>query len=275
MLAAQLPKISLVLPSYNQGRYLQACLDSLFVQEYPDLELIVMDGGSKDESVAILERHAERFAYWQSQPDGGQPRAINQGFARASGQLFTWLNSDDILLPGALHAIARHWQAHPELDVLYGDQVDLDADGAVVDRYFHPPYWHALAWRTVPYIAQQGTVFTAALWQRVGGVDPELHCMFDHELWMRFMSAGARFGHVDAVVGGFRRHSESKGSSWLEIYAREKRIVAERYAAQRGSVLQRKVARGLFMGLQALNGNYARSLVFRLGNQRRLRRYQP
>ncbi|HEX2730710.1 MAG TPA: glycosyltransferase family 2 protein [Polyangiaceae bacterium] len=270
-----LPTLSLVVPSFNQAPYLRACFDSILSQEYPALELIVMDGGSTDGSKALIEKYSGHFAHWQSERDGGQGNAINAGFARASGTLFTWLNSDDTLLPGALWQVVESWCNDPGQDVLYGDHVDIDATGRIVDRYYHPRFHNRLAWWTVPYIAQQGTVFTRALWEAVGGIDAKLHCMLDYDLWFRFMKHGARFGHVGRALGGFRRHSESKGGSWHETYARERAQVAEHYKAEFGSPLTRKLARGAFVCWQAANGNYARTLSFRLTTQRRLRRYQP
>lgn len=270
-----LPRISVVVPSYNQVQYLQACLDSLYEQQYPGLELIVMDGGSSDGSRELLERQAGRFTHWQSEPDGGQPRALNLGFERASGHLFTWLNSDDILLPGALRHAARCFQQTPHADVMYGDQVDLNAAGEVVERFYHPAFSSSLAWWTVPYIPQPGTLFRAELWRRVEGVDPELQCMFDHDLWMRFMRQRARFVHVGRALAGFRRHSESKGGSWFETYSRERQKVAEQYASERGSPWQRALARAAFVSLQTASGNYAKTLTYRVLRHGRLRKYEP
>jgi glycosyltransferase involved in cell wall biosynthesis len=273
--STELPAISLVIPSYNQGRYLTACFESILAQRYPNLELIVMDGGSKDESCAIIERYAQHFAHWQSEPDGGQGNAINAGFARAQGTLLTWLNSDDLLLPNALHAAVETWRSHPRTDVVYGHHIDIDAEGAVVDRYFHPPFVTQLAWWTVPYIPQQGTLFTRELWRRVGGIDAKLHCMLDHDLWYRFMQAGARFRQIGIPVGAFRRHSESKGGSWHDTYARERKLMAERYQGEFGSPLLRKLARGAYVAYQASSGHYAKSLAFRILHHGRVGRYNP
>lgn len=269
-----LPTLSIVVPSFNQGRYLEACIESILAQDYPGLEIIVMDGGSRDDSRQIIERYQQHFQHWQSQPDGGQGNAINAGFARANGELFTWLNSDDLLLPGALRRAAECWQADPSASVLYGNQIDIDAQGKVVDRYYHPAYFTQLAWWTVPYIPQQGTVFTRELWQRVNGIDAELHCMLDHDLWYRFMRAGARFRHVGIAVGAFRRHGESKGGSWHDTYARERRLMAERYRSEFGGPLTRRVARAAFVALQTATGHYARSLAHRL-LLGRISRYEP
>jgi glycosyltransferase involved in cell wall biosynthesis len=270
---SKLPSLSIVVPSFNQGRYLEACIKSILDQDYPDLQIIVMDGGSSDDSRQIIERYQQHFSHWQSEPDGGQGNAINLGLARATGELLTWLNSDDLLLPGALRTAGERWQAS-HAEVLYGNQIDIDAHGRVVDRYYHPRFVARLAWWTVPYIPQQGTLFTRALWQKVNGIDSELHCMLDHDLWYRFMLAGARFEHVGIAVGAFRRHGESKGGSWHDTYARERGLMAERYRVQFGSPLTRRLARGAFVALQAASGHYARTLGHRL-LLGRVGRYQP
>src|SRR5438552_4193486 len=110
--SSPLPRISVVVPSYNQGRFLRHCLDSIFSQGYPNLEVVVMDGGSTDESVAILQEMAPHLAYWQSQPDGGQSAAINAGMRHCTGDLVTWLNSDDWYWGESLWVVGRAYAAH-------------------------------------------------------------------------------------------------------------------------------------------------------------------
>jgi glycosyltransferase involved in cell wall biosynthesis len=269
----QVPRISVVVPSYNQGGYLDDCLESVVKQDHPDLEIIVMDGGSTDDSVSIIERYAQHLTHWQSQPDGGQTAAIVTGFGYANGDLLTWLNSDDVLLPGALHLHAQAFRRQPKADVFYGDHVVVDGAGTVVEQYKHPRYHNRLAWLTMPYIAQPGTSFTRRIWQEVGGADCSMHCAFDYDLWYRFMKAGARFVHVGGFVSAFRRHGESKGLTRLEQYAHEHAILRERYQEHLGQPLERRVARLLLRCIQVLSGAYLHTLAFRLFRHHRLSAY--
>jgi glycosyltransferase involved in cell wall biosynthesis len=271
----RLPKIAVVVPSYNQVAYLDDCLTSIYGQDYPELEIIVMDGGSSDGSVKVIEKYAGKLTYWQSQPDGGQTQAIVAGFKRSTANYLTWLNSDDVLLPGALRRHAGAFQSCPDADVFYGDHVVMDAAGVVVERYKHPCYYYKLAWLTMPYIAQPGTVFTRRIWERVGGVDTSMQCAFDYDLWFRFMKANVRFVHVGGFVSGFRRHPKSKGMTWTERYARELEMIRERYRDYWGTPLKRRFARLLLMVIQSLSGAYFYTLVFRMIHHHRLAVFKP
>lgn len=268
------PKISVVIPSYNQAAFLEACLESVFTQQYQNTEVILLDGGSKDGSVKIIQKYAERFAYWQSQPDGGQASAISIGFSYATGDLLTWLNSDDILLPDALRRTARAYAATPLADVFYGDHLVVDTAGTVVERYKHPRFYTRLAWLTAPYICQPGTVFTRRIWEKVGGVDTTMHCAFDYDLWYRFMAADACFKHVGGAVAGFRVHVASKGHILVDRYKKEHAILRSRYRTEFGTSWQRRGARLFFVCLQLLNGGYIRTLLFRFLRFQRLHAYQ-
>lgn len=266
--------ISVVIPSFNQAQYLEASIRSVLDQDYPDFEVILMDGGSSDGSKPIIERYTDKFTYWQSQPDGGQTAAIVDGFSHAKGKLLTWLNSDDILLPNALRRHAEAFQRHPVADVFYGDHIEIDTAGQTVEEYKHPPYFNWLAWLTSPYIAQPGTLFTKRIWDKVGGADVGMQCAFDYELWYRFMAANAKFIHVNSFVAGFRRHAESKGHTWLQQYRREHELLEERYGMCRGGPLARKLGRALLMIMQSLSGAYLHTLSYRLRTFNRVAPYR-
>lgn len=272
---SDLIKISVVVPSYNQVAYLEQCLTSLVMQNCPNLEIVVMDGGSTDGSVAIIKQYEKHLHYWQSQPDGGQTQAITDGFQHTSGDYLTWLNSDDILLPESIKFHHRTILNSPEADVFYGNHVVIDSNDAVVERYRHPTYFRRLAWLTSPYIAQPGTVFTRRIWEQVGGADVEMHCAFDYDLWYRFMLAEAQFVHVGGFVSGFRRHPETKGATWLQKYAEEHAIIRQRYQYKMGNVFTRRLARYLLVLMQFFSGAYIETLSFRIFKQGRISAYQP
>jgi hypothetical protein len=213
------PRISIVTPSFNQGAFIEETILSVANQGYPNLEHIVIDGGSSDETRSVLTRHADVLAYWESEPDRGQSHAINKGMAHATGDILTWLNSDDRLAPGALAAVAlafRHSKADlvagvAELyrdDRLVGRHVTACGDGPLPldDLLDLPRCWYA-----GQFFYQPEVMFTRALWERAGGrVDEALTYSMDYELWVRFAEAGARLHVIGRPVAQFRMHASQK-----------------------------------------------------------------
>jgi len=262
-----LPKISVVTPSFNQAEYLEDTIRSVLSQDYPNLEYIVMDGGSTDGSADIIKRHVGNLTHWQSEPDGGQPSAINAGMSRATGDLVTFINSDDLLEPGSLLAVAAaHGKARS--DVYYGNHFKIDHHGSRLHCVYHAPWVNWVAWRTRPYLAQPGTFITRALWNRVGGVDETLACCFDTDFWYRCLSAGARFHRIPAPLASFRLHPESKGVSerWQVRYRAEQDAIFSRYLEGTHPV-SRRIARASLTLAQIGLGNYQRRLLSTVWNR--------
>jgi len=185
-----LPRLSVVIPSFNQGRYLEVALRSVLLQGYPDLELIVMDGGSSDETVAVLRKYAPWIAHWVSAPDRGQSSAINAGFARATGEISAWIGCDDRYLPGALIRAGTCFADDPDCAWLAGagrfayqsgrGGVMQSGIGSLADLL---RFWH---WGGDSFIAQTSCFWRRALWDAAGGVREDLHLAMDYELWLRF-----------------------------------------------------------------------------------------
>ena len=225
--------LSVVTPSYNQAEYLEATLRSVLGQDYPRLEYLVLDGGSRDGSRSVLERYGPRLAYWTSQPDGGPAAAINQGFARARGDLLTWINSDDLLLPGALRAAAEAHARRPEA-LLLGDTLYFSD----ADRYAQPvpqrgvtlrrlaAYWQpGWVWN------QPGTFIPRRVWDRVGPLDESLRYVFDRDWMCRALRAGVPVAYLGRPVAAFRLHAASKSVGETTAWGEEQRRVTERYRA--------------------------------------------
>ncbi len=207
------PKISIVTPSYKQAAFIERTLRSVVSQNYPDLEYIVQDGGSQDGTLGILERYADHLARWESRPDGGQANAINLGFAKSTGEIMAWLNSDDILLPGALNHVADFFDRHSDIDVVYGHRYLINEDDRLVGRWVMPPHNdRVLSW--ADYIPQETLFWRRRIWDRVGGrIDESFAFAMDWDLLVRFRDAGARFARIPRFLGGFRVHPQQKTSA--------------------------------------------------------------
>lgn len=211
-----LPTISIVTPSYNQGQFLEETITSVLEQNYPNLEYIVMDGGSTDGSADIIRRYADQLHHWVSEPDQGQSDAINRGFQRASGEILGWINSDDYLEPRSLETVAKYFVEHPECDVLNGGCRRVDACGRELGdqpvRTLHGSVASALAAWTETWFAQQSTFWRADLWNDVGGLDAALHYAMDYDLWHRF-AARTTFHVIPEVLANYRFHDDAKCSA--------------------------------------------------------------
>jgi glycosyltransferase involved in cell wall biosynthesis len=210
------PSISLVTPSFRQAAFLERTLESVLGQGYPRLEYIVQDGGSRDGTAAILERHRARLARCVSAPDGGQAHALNLGFAGSQGEVMGYLNSDDLLVAGALHAVAAAFACHPEVDVVYGHRIVIDTDDREIGRWVLPAHDDAvLSW--ADYVPQETLFWRRRIWERAGArLDESFRFALDWDLLLRFRDAGARFLRLPRFLGCFRLHAAQKTSSHME-----------------------------------------------------------
>lgn len=216
-----MPTISIVTPSFRQGVFIERTLLSVFDQNYPNLEYFVQDGGSQDRTVAVLEKHADRLSGWVSEKDSGQSQAINRGFAKTSGEIMGWLNSDDLLLPGALTTVADYFNRHPEVDVLYGNRLLIDENDMEIGRWIMPGHDNAaLSW--VDYIPQETLFWRRRIWDKVGGqIDESFRFAMDWDLLVRFRDAGARFAHIPRFMGAFRIHEHQKTSANINDFGHQ------------------------------------------------------
>lgn len=203
------PRISLITPSYQQAAYLEECIGSVHAQGVP-VEHIVVDGGSTDGSAALIEKHAHRLAWWCSEKDGGQSDAINKGLSHTTGDIFSWLNSDDALLPQALERVRAAFAADPALLVFGGQVMHRDGQGErVFDRLNGTD---DLQLYCDPVINQPATYLRMDVVRGIGGVDPALRYVMDVELWWQVLFRhGTRHLRFEAVpLAMFRLHDESK-----------------------------------------------------------------
>jgi glycosyltransferase involved in cell wall biosynthesis len=205
------PRISIVTPSFNQARFIERTLHSVLSQDYANVEYIVVDGGSTDGSVDIIARHADRLAHWESQPDRGQSHAINKGFARATGEILGWLNSDDWLEPGALSRVAAEATRFPEAGAFVGEGrvVDLAGNVCLHKKPGELSFEAFCRWLDGDFFMQPACFFRRAAWEAGGPLDENLHMSLDLDLWLK-MVRRVPFRAVDQWLATSLRHPEAK-----------------------------------------------------------------
>jgi glycosyltransferase involved in cell wall biosynthesis len=229
MQTSDLPTVSIVTPSYNQAHFIEETIRSVLAQGYPQLEYIIVDGGSTDGSVEIIQKYASQLSWWISEKDKGHAEALNKGFAHATGDILAWLNSDDTYYPGAVAGAVAYLQAHPETGMVYGDADLTDNAGRVIGRFVSRQTDYNRLLRGSVYIPQATTFFRADLWRQVGPLDLSLFFAFDYNFWVQLAKV-SRLQYLPQLWATFRLHNEGKSVRFddrcypdmLRVYQRER-----------------------------------------------------
>lgn len=236
-------KLSIVTPSYNQASFLEETIDSVLSQRDPNLEYIVIDGGSSDESAAVIQRQASRLAYWVSEPDKGQYDAINKGFEKATGDIMAWINSDDKYTPWAFSIVRELFTKFPHIEWLTTVQpISWNVQGQLTSMIFSGGFNRGsfLKGGNLPtagsygrrFIQQESTFWRRSLWERAGGhLDTSLQLAADFELWARFYRHADLYG-VMAPLAGFRSHGNQKSVLQASLYMEEAERVLTQYGGR-------------------------------------------
>jgi glycosyltransferase involved in cell wall biosynthesis len=201
------PLVSIVTPSYNQGRFIKETIESVLSQDHQPVEYLVFDGGSTDETLAVLRSYDDRF-FWVSEKDQGQSNAINKGWRRARGEILAWLNSDDIYLPGAISKAVAFLQDHPECGAVYGAGYHIREDGKIIERYPTEPFNRQRLVETC-YICQPTVFIRKGVLQKIGFLDEGLRYSMDYDLWFR-IARRYDFGYLPEYLACTRFYGETK-----------------------------------------------------------------
>ncbi|OPY25912.1 MAG: Glycosyltransferase AglE [Methanocella sp. PtaU1.Bin125] len=259
----QLPRVSIVTPSFNQAPFLETTIRSVVEQDYPDIEYVVVDGGSTDGSQEIIKRYADRIAFWVSERDNGQSDAINKGFRKCTGDIVAWINSDDVYVEGAIPLVARYFAEHPDVDMVHGDIDFIDGRGKFISKVKTADF-------TLPEllvtnrVSQPSVFWRRKLFDEIGYLDESFHYVMDYDFWIR-VAMKHKVRHVGATVAQFRLHDTSKTISSNDLFLAEILIIIDRLL--RGGDLPADVEEALFIHMQsALSG-------FRFDRMDKLQKY--
>lgn len=220
------PFFSIIIANFNYGNMIGATIESILHQDCSDYEIIIVDGGSKDNSIDVIKQYDDRIAWWVSEPDKGQSNAFNKGFSHAKGEFITWLNADDILLPGTIKAVKNVLMNHPYADYATGNFIRFINDTKIISQASwgpsYLPKWLQGKGRFNP-IYGPTTFWRKSVYDEVGPIDEELHYAMDVDYWARLTMAGYLQVRVDHYCWGFRMHSDSKTAEFGE-HERENKV---------------------------------------------------
>ena len=235
-------KVTIVTPSYNQAAFLEQTILSVLNQDYPNIEYIVIDGGSRDGSVDIIKKYQHRLAYWVSEPDRGQSHAINKGFQLATGEILNWLNSDDLLMPSAARIAVHYLTEKPEVGMVYGDRLVIDAKGNTLKLIEHPSFNPRVMLYNIA-IPQETAFFRRQHWIEVNGVNEALRYCMDYELWIK-LNKVTQIYHIPFVLGAYRSHEVAKSTAGYDIQGERGRkeldgVMLQHFSKRRGKMMKK------------------------------------
>jgi glycosyltransferase involved in cell wall biosynthesis len=258
-----LPSISVVTPSFNQGRFLSETMESIHGQGYPKLEHIVIDGGSSDESVSVIKLYEGQLAYWVSEPDQGQTDALIKGFARSTGDIQCWLNSDDLFERETLGEVGAYFDRHPEVEFVYGNSTWIDDRGLIIKPKREHRFSRFIWMYDHNFIPQPSAFWRRGLYERVGGLDPRFDLAMDADLWIRFADV-TKPRHVSRPWSRMRFYGEQKNTRLRDKSSLEGKAIRSRYLhprSRREVAAKAAAARSLRVLWKLASGSYTASEV--------------
>jgi glycosyltransferase involved in cell wall biosynthesis len=249
------PRVSIVTPSYNQGQYLEECIRSVLSQDYPNLEHIIIDGGSTDNSVEIIRRYEKSLTYWASEHDEGPHDAINKGFKHTTGEILAWLNSDDKFVPWTLRVVAEIFSSCPEVEWLTSLYPIVWDERGLAVQCASLPGFDRRAYFKGGTIQQESTFWRQSLWERAGAyIDTSIEYAFDRELWGRFWQHAELYG-VAVPLGGARQHDSRRSDRYRQKHNVESEAIRKRFGGRHPGKLEVVLRRPIHLYRQASVNN--------------------
>jgi len=245
------PKVSIVTPNYNYGRFIEEAIRSVLLQGYPNLEYIIIDGGSTDNSLEIIKKYEPWLAYWVSEPDRGQAHAINKGFKKSTGDILAWLNSDDVYAPDAIYKMAKFLAENQNIDIVYGDCLYIDAEGNKLS-YYKTTDFEPVRLFIENFIPQSSTLFRRRVIKHSLLNEGLVYC-FDYDLWLR-QTQRCRFRYFPTLISYYRLHTNSKTVSEYTLMRKEEYETSAKY------MKHNKLPRALETGISAI-ANWKLSII--------------
>lgn len=266
------PKISVVTPSYNQGAFLERTILSILNQGYPNLEYLIIDGGSRDNSVDIIREYEDRITYWVSEKDKGQTDAINKGMRCATGEIVCWINSDDVLLPGALRTVGEYFSEHPEIEYVNGLVIEIGRHDEI-QKLTHTILNKWFAERGCFNTLQQGMFWKKNLFERVGYLDESFHTMMDYEFIVRLFENNTKMNLINQPLGAIRIYGETKTALGGNIWDRDKDEIKKRYG-RRYTLSRNSIYFLLYAFCKLVKGYYLEDYLFKFKNRNKKINYK-
>lgn len=207
---SKLPKISIIIPSYNQSEFIEETFLSVLDQNYPNLEMIVIDGGSTDNTIDIILKYKDNFKFWVSEKDNGQSHAINKGFNKSTGDIVTWLCSDDTYLPNCLKTVAEYFNKNQDVDFLYGNVISIDENSRELNKIRNLPFTKLGFLNSIGSIPQPASFYRKKVLTKSNLLNEEMNFFMDYDLFSRMIISGAKFKSISNLLATYRYHHQSK-----------------------------------------------------------------
>ena len=263
--------LSIVIANYNYGRFLDEAIHSVVMQDgFDECELIICDAASTDDSVEIIKRYADKLTWWCSEKDGGQSAAFNKGFSHSSGKYLTWLNADDVLVPGCLKKILKEMKRHPDCEWFTGNFFRFIHATGKVCEIAYGPHWYPrfLQRKNSPYVTfGPSTFFSRKIYEEAGRIDERFHYIMDSELWISFIMKGVKKRRIPCLCWGFRLHEESKTSQFgehgLSDKAKAQGKIEERLLEEKHHYRLSKFIWYVLCGIRLIDGSFIKRLCLK------------